>query len=86
MARRAGRRPRRRAERYSGWQSGLRYVNGKPKPAFRAFLEPFVIDRAAARRVARFWGQVRAGSGVRTVTVLRLRPGQKDFRAVAHGR
>ena len=65
---------------YSGWQSGLRYVNGKPKPAMRAFLKPFVIDLGRRGSVARFWGQVRPGSGVRTVTVLRLRPGQKVYR------
>jgi hypothetical protein len=68
---------------YSGWQSGLRYVNDKPKPAMRAFREPFVIDVGARGRVARFWGQIRPGSGARTVTVLRLRPGQKVFRRVA---
>jgi hypothetical protein len=68
---------------YSGWQSGLRYVNDKPKPAFRGFLEPFVIDLGRRGGVARFWGQIRPGSGARTVTVLRLRPGQRVFRKVA---
>ena len=68
---------------YSGWQAGLRYVNDRPKPAFRAFTEPFVVDLGPRGRVARFWGQIRPGSGVRTVTVLRLRPGQNIFRRVA---
>jgi hypothetical protein len=68
---------------YSGWQSGLRYVNDKPKPAMRAFLEPFVVDVGPLGRVARFWGQIRPGSGVRTVTVLRRRPGQNVFHRVA---
>jgi hypothetical protein len=68
---------------YSGWQSGLRYVNDRPKPAMRAFLEPFVIDLGRRGSVARFWGQIRPGTGVRTVTVLRLRPGQRVFRKVA---
>ena len=35
---------------YAGWQSGLRYVNDRPKPAFRGFTEPFVIDLAPRRR------------------------------------
>ena len=48
-----------------------------------AFREPFVIDLGRRGSVARFWGQIRPGSGVRTVTVLRLRPGQKVFRKVA---
>ena len=69
--------------RYSGWQSGLRYVNDRPKPAFRGFTEPFVIDKPPRRSRARFWGQVRLGAGVRMVTVLRLRPGQRKFRVVA---
>jgi hypothetical protein len=76
---------------YSGWQSGLRYVNDRPKPAFRAWTEPFVIDHPRGRTRARFWGQIRPGSGVRTVTVLRLRPGERVFRVLtrtltdAHG-
>ncbi len=68
---------------YSGWQSGLRYVNGKPKPAMRAFRQPFVIHLGPRGSVARFWGQIRPGTGARTVTVLRLRPGQNIFRKVA---
>ena len=70
---------------YSGWQSGLRYVNDKPKPAMRAFLRPFVIDVGPRGRVATFWGQIRPGSGVRTVTVLRLRPGQNGVPARRDG-
>jgi hypothetical protein len=69
--------------RYSGWQSGLRYLDGRPKPAMRGFLEPFVIHLGRRGSVGRFWGQIRPGSGARTVTVLRLRPGQKVFRRVA---
>ena len=68
---------------YFGWQSGIRYLNDRPKPAFRAWTAPFVIDHPAGRTRARFWGQIRPGTGVRTVSVLRLRPGQKTFRLVA---
>jgi hypothetical protein len=71
---------------YAGWQSGLRYVNDKPKPAFRGFTEPFVIDFPRGRKRARFWGQIRPGSGIRTVTVLRLRPGQRAFRVITRTR
>ena len=43
-----------------------------------------VRDRSGSRgSVARFWGQIRPGTGVRTVNVLRLRPGQNVFRRVA---
>ena len=37
---------------YSGWQSGLRYVNDKPKPAMRAFLRA-VRDRRRPARAGR---------------------------------
>ena len=68
---------------YAGWQSGLRYINDRPKPAFRGFTEPFVIDLPPRRSRARFWGQIRPGTGVRTVTILRRRPGQRRFGLLA---
>ena len=68
---------------YAGWQSGLRYINDRPKPAFRGFTEPFVIDLPPRRSRGRFWGQIRPGTGVRTVTILRRRPGQRRFRVLA---
>ena len=73
---------RRGLQSYSGWQSGLRFVNDRPKPAFRTWTEPFVIDHPPGRTRAHFWGQIRPATGVQTVTVLRLRPGQKVFREV----
>ena len=42
-----------------------------------------MIDLPPGGRHARFWGQIRPGTGVRTVSVLRLRPGQKVFRVLA---
>ncbi len=60
---------------YSGWQSGLRFVNGKPKPALATFPAPFVIDRG--RRVA--WGQVRPDAA--PLATLMIRPhGETAFR------
>ncbi len=49
---------------YAGWQSGLHFVNGRPKPVMESFLSPFVVDED------RFWGQVRPGGAYR-VTILR---------------
>ncbi|HEY3186373.1 MAG TPA: hypothetical protein VGJ70_02785 [Solirubrobacteraceae bacterium] len=40
----------------SGWQSGLFYADGRPKPAFAAFQLPF------AATTTRVWGQVRPGT------------------------
>jgi hypothetical protein len=68
---------------YTGWQSGLRYVNDRPKPAYRAFLHPFVIDLPPGRARGRFWGQIRPGSGVRTVTILRRSAGSSALRPIA---
>jgi hypothetical protein len=73
----------RRGRSYGGWQSGLRRVNDRPKPAYRAFLEPFVIDLPPGRSRGRFWGQIRPGSGIRTVTILRRSPGSSASRPIA---
>jgi hypothetical protein len=53
---------------YGGWQSGLRYTNGGPKPALAHFDTPFQLD--AARN--RLWGQVRPGG--RETVVVQQRP------------
>ena len=45
---------------YAGWQSGLRFVGGAPKPLAHAFPNPFWVD-ARPHLQARFWGQVRPG-------------------------
>ena len=71
---------------YAGWQSGLRYVNDRPKPAMATYVSPFVVDVAPGRNRARLWGQVRPGSGAREITVLRLRRGANTFTPVAHAR
>jgi hypothetical protein len=63
---------------YSGWQSGLHFITGRPKPALTTFADPFVIDLPPGRRTARLWGQVRPG-GVHEVTLLRRLSGQADF-------
>jgi len=62
---------------YSGWQSGLRYFNGRPKPALSTFASPFVVDVAPGRRRGVLWGQVRPG-GVHEVTLPRRSPGETD--------
>jgi hypothetical protein len=55
---------------YSGWQSGLRYANGRAKPALAHFPVPFFLD--ATRGL--LWGQVRPG-GSHPVLVQRRKPG-----------
>ena len=65
--------------RGTGWQSGVRFADGKAKPALAAFRRPF-FARRLSRRSVRLWGQVRPGDGHR-VTVER-RVGSR-WRAVA---
>jgi hypothetical protein len=48
------------SERWRDYQSGLRFEDGRPKPAFAAFALPLTADRAGPGRV-RFWGYFRAG-------------------------
>ncbi len=59
---------------YTGWQSGLRFVNGQPKPALSVFPAPLVIDRARSL----LWGQVRPAAQP-AVTLMVRRPGSGDF-------
>jgi hypothetical protein len=52
---------------FAGWQSGLRFVSGRPKPLAHAFPNPFFVAALPHLR-ARFWGQVRPG-GATQVTL-----------------
>jgi hypothetical protein len=69
--------PSTRATGYSGWQSGLLYANGRPKPSLAHFPVPFFLD--AVRGL--LWGQVRPG-GSHPVLVQR-RKGSGAWRTVA---
>jgi hypothetical protein len=55
--------PGRRA--YAGWQSGLLFSDGRPKPALAAFAHPFWVTTAGDGRRLRFWGQVHPGAAHR---------------------
>ena len=46
---------------YAGWQSGLRFVDGRRKPALRAFARPFVAVRVGSSVM--LWGQARGSPG-----------------------
>jgi hypothetical protein len=63
---------------FSGWQSGLRYADGRPKPSLKTFKTPFVLDVARKR----LWGQVRSRD-TSTVTVQRRLRGSSRWRPVA---
>jgi hypothetical protein len=46
----------------AGWQSGLLFADGRPKPALGGFQRPFFADTTVAAPKVRFWGQVRPGT------------------------
>ncbi len=57
---------------YAGWQSGLRLTTGVPKPALRAFPNPFVVDVLPGGR-GRLWGQLRPGAAHQVALLRRTR-------------
>ena len=65
-------------KRYSGWQSGLYYYDGRAKPARASFPNPFWVDLPKGRRTATVWGQVRPG-GAAQVTVQRKLAGKSSY-------
>ena len=67
---------------YAGWQSGLYYASGRPKPSAAVFRHPFWIQRRPSGRSARFWGQVRPGDR-HTVTLERRKAGRRTWVAIA---
>jgi Cellulase (glycosyl hydrolase family 5) len=58
-----------RSQRYAGFQTGLRFANGKPKPALGAYRLPIVVHKRG--RGVLVWGRVRPGTGSRYVQLQR---------------
>lgn len=56
-----------KSERFGGFETGLRYADGKPKPSLAAFRLPLTVTKQGG--TAALWGLVRPGTGRRTVTV-----------------
>jgi hypothetical protein len=59
---------------WSGFQTGLRFTDGRRKPAWVAFRLPIVVHRAGPG--VRIWGRVRPGNGIRTVDIELMRGGR----------
>ena len=66
---------------YAGWQSGLCFLNGKPKPALAHFDTPMALDAPRSR----LWGQARPGAA-QIVTVERRLPGATGYGLLARVR
>jgi hypothetical protein len=61
-----------------GWQSGLRFTDGRAKPSLAHFAMPFALDAARGR----LWGQVRTRE-TREVEVQRRLAGSSRWRTIA---
>ena len=68
---------------FSGWQSGLRTSQGRPKPALAAFVNPIWAQRTSggSRQIV-LWGQARPGTR-HTVTLERRADGLRPWRRAA---
>jgi hypothetical protein len=64
-----------------GFQSGLEYVNGTPKPLYYGWPVPLTVTKRGAHGVA-LWGLVRPTHGVTTVTVLVRPKGSSRYRTL----
>jgi hypothetical protein len=67
-----------------GFQTGLEYVNGRPKPLYYAWPVPLVVNRAG--RGYSLWGLVRPAEGSTTATVLVCGKSAKRCRTLARVR
>lgn len=63
------------ALKWAGFQTGLRFNGGNPKPAYDAYRLPISVKKQ--RRGVRIWGRVRPGSGIRSVQIQRTRGGTR---------
>jgi hypothetical protein len=58
------------AVKWSGFQTGLRFANGRVKPSYDAYRFPIVVRKSTRGKVL-IWGRVRAGTGARSVQLQR---------------
>jgi hypothetical protein len=64
-------------KQYGGFESGLRFADGKPKPSLPAFRLPLAVQRRGSK--ASVWGLVRPATGVTSVTISYANKGSSRF-------
>ena len=64
-------------KQYGGFESGLRFADGKPKPSLPAFRLPLAVQRRGSK--ASIWGLVRPATGVTSVTISYANKGSSRF-------
>jgi hypothetical protein len=65
---------------FVGFQSGLEYVNGQPKPLYYAWPAPLAVFKHGGG--FSLWGLVRAATGATKVTILVKAKGSKKYRVL----
>jgi hypothetical protein len=65
---------------YVGFQTGLEYVNGKPKPLYAGWPVPLTVSKT--RHGFSLWGLVRPATGATKVTVLVRTKSSKRYRTL----
>jgi len=66
---------------YGGFESGLRFANGKPKPSLASFPLPIAVQRVGSKRVS-IWGLVRPAGGRTSVTITYAGRRPSSFKAL----
>ena len=65
---------------YGGFESGLRFADGKPKPSLPAFRLPLAVKRVGSK--VSIWGLVRPATGATTATITYANRGSSSFKAL----
>ena len=67
-------------KQYGGFESGLRFADGRPKPSLRAFRLPLAVKRSGSR--VSIWGLVRPATGATTATITYADRGSSTFKVL----
>jgi hypothetical protein len=67
-------------KQYDGFESGLRFADGRPKPSLPAFRLPLAVTRHGSK--ATVWGLVRPATGVTSATISYANKGSSRFLAL----
>jgi len=67
-------------QRYSGFESGLRFADGRPKPSLPAFRLPLAVRRVGSK--VSIWGLVRPATGPITATITYADRGSSRFKTL----
>lgn len=67
-------------DEYAGFESGLRFADGRPKPSLRAFRLPLAVKRVGSK--VSIWGLVRPATGPVTAAIAYADRGSSTFKTL----